>query len=233
MAFFFGSLLSNRVANKELQRTSESGLRTSLAAELSVRRAYARKWRPEVKVRNRLMCIASVITATVSIRSEGLRADDHLEVGAGTTASGGAKLAASVLHPVSTGIAVTANLEWSQRPWIKGERDSVDRRLAYAGVGARLCLFPNERIGNFATVGLGIGHLSSPGGSRPGAWHAVPWTGLGIEARVGNRLYIGAEARIEWLRRRGAMEGELPLRITARLPLGRRSATRGARAAER
>ena len=147
-------------------------------------------------------------------------AGDSLEVGAGYTSYFGAKLALGVLHEFSPAFGITANLEWSQRPWIIDGADSVDRRLAYGGVGGRLRMFPSQRVGAFTTFGLGVGRLSFPGSSTPEEWHAVPWTGLGLEGRIGDHLYVGAEARIEWLRRNGSVDGELPLRITARVPFG-------------
>ena len=167
--------------------------------------------------------IAIVITAMVPVFApERSEAEDQFEVGAGWALSDGLKLAAAVLRPLSSSVSATANVEWSQRSWNSGEGIDEDRRLAYAGVGGRFRLFPSERIGTFATAGLGLGRLSFPGGPAPVEWHAVPWTGIGFEARINDRLHIGAEARIEWLRRGNAIDGELPLRITARVPLGKR-----------
>jgi hypothetical protein len=174
----------------------------------------------EVTMQNRIIHIAIVAMVPFFFATEGSAAEDHLEVGAGWTPLG-AKLAVAVLRPLSSSVSASANVEWSQRPWIDDDID-VDRRLAYAGVGGRLRLFPSQRLGTFVTVGLGIGRLTFPGSAAPAEWHAVPWTGIGWEARVTDHLQIGVEARIEWLRRGNAIDGELPLRITARLPLGRR-----------
>jgi hypothetical protein len=173
-------------------------------------------------MQNRFIHIAIMAMVPVFFGTEGSGAEDHLEVGAGSTPLGGAKIAVGVLRSLSSSVSAGATIEWSQRPWISGDIPSVDRRLVYAGVGGRFRLFPSDRIGNFATVGLGIGRLSFLGASEPAEWHAVPWTGLGVEARITDRLHVGAEARIEWLRRGNSIDGELPLRITARVPLGRR-----------
>ena len=150
--------------------------------------------------------------------SQTAEAGQHVEIGAGSAPSGGARVAVAIHNSLTPAIGVTANAEWGQRPWIHGE---VDRRLAYVGAGTRLRLFPHERIGNYATLGVGVGRLSFPGGSSPGEGHAVPWTGLGVEVRVGGQLHLGAEARIEGLRRRGSGDAELPLRLTLRWPLGK------------
>ena len=166
--------------------------------------------------------VALALGLSVLRASAAVAGPDQLELGLGTTPSGGEKLAVGFLHDVSSAVALTANTEWSQRPWTRGESTRSDRRLAYFGGGARLRLFPAQRVGTFATVGIGLGRLSFPGGSEAAEWHAVPWTGLGTELRVGRRLYLGAEARVEWVRRLGSVDGELPLRVTLRVPLGRK-----------
>lgn len=161
------------------------------------------------------LTVVFIAVVTVARPAEAAK---HIEIGSGSSPSGGARVAVAILHPLSPAVGVTANAEWGQRPWIRGERD---RRLGYLGAGTRLRLFPHERIGNYATLGVGIGRLGFPGASSPGEWHAVPWTGLGAEIRLGGQVFLGAEARIEWLRRRGSVDGELPLRIALRLPLGK------------
>jgi hypothetical protein len=175
-----------------------------------------------MRMQNRFIQIAIMAMVPVFFGPEGSGAEDHLEIGAGSTPSGGGKIAVGLLRSLSSSVSASANVEWSQRPWMSGDIRPVDRRLAYAGVGGRFRLLPSERLGAFAAVGLGIGRLSFPGSPAPAEWHAVPWTGIGVEARITDRLHVGAEARIEWLRRGNSIDGELPLRITARVPLSRR-----------
>jgi hypothetical protein len=175
-----------------------------------------------VHVRFAGTALAALLMLPAAARSE---TSDHVELGAGSVPVWGVSIAAGIVHGLSPVMGLTAHLEWSRRPWITGAA-TFDRRLALAGVGARLRLFPHQRFGNYVTAGVGVGHLTFPGEpvpgewpAIPGEWHVVPWTGLGAEARLSDRLSIGAELRLQWFRRAVQTEGELPLQLVVRVPL--------------
>lgn len=151
-------------------------------------------------------------------------AETSLEVATGTGLAGGTGISAAIAREIRPWFSATANAEWGQRPWISGGPfPDVDKRLGYLGAGVRLRVFPKERAANYVTMGVGLGRLSFPGSSDRSEWLLVPWTGIGMEARVLGRVHVGTELRFALLRRDGMLEAEggLPLRVTVRVPLGK------------